>query len=582
MALHGGACARATLLTTRARDHSVVSSLDHPNWLKPTERSTDKKSSRVRALNGGDSYLDMWKTAVERERKEREFQRIAENLAGSDGVDGDGEGAEEKRAEDFERKSREFQKILEVPKEERDIVQGMQVIDRAAAAIAAARAILEDSNLSLQNEVSNVSGTEIPSIDNLGGMEAQQKGAQGVNLLDSQSGGFGNGIPGPNFWSWTPPPERDGNLDDETDLKLASQAYSYPMKVNPLMEKERPANFLSIPFESGTSKRNYPPLPPLQSQTEIETEEVSASSQEMVHEEDEQKLGVQFSAHAAEAAHALSSVNEASTQGVNPDGSRWWKETGIDRRSDGVMCRWTLTRGVSADKAVEWEDKYWEAADEFGYRELGSEKSGRDAAGNVWREFWRESMWQERGLVHLEKTADKWGMNGNEEEWQEKWWEHYDASGQAEKWAHKWCRIDPGTPLEAGHAHVWHERWGEKYDGKGSSMKYTDKWAERSDGDGWSKWGDKWDEHFDINGHGVKQGETWWQGKYGECWNRTWGEHHNGSGWVHKYGKSSSGERWDTDVQQETWYERYPHYGFQHCFNNSVQLREVKGPSDWS
>ena len=31
---------------------------------------------------------------------------------------------------------------------------------------------------------------------------------------------------------------------------------------------------------------------------------------------------------------------------------------------------------------------------------------------------------------------------------------------------------------------------------------------------------------------------------------------------------------------QETWYERYPHYGFYHCFANSVQLREVQKPSE--
>jgi hypothetical protein len=118
-------------------------------------------------------------------------------------------------------------------------------------------------------------------------------------------------------------------------------------------------------------------------------------------------------------------------------------------------------------------------------------------------------------------------------------------------------------------------RWGEEYDGSGGSVKYTDKWAERSEGDGWSKWGDKWDEHFDPNCHGVKQGETWWQGKYGDRWNRTWGEQHNGSGWVHKYGRSSSGEHWDTHEPQETWYERFPHFGFYHCFENSMQLRSV-------
>lgn len=63
------------------------------------------------------------------------------------------------------------------------------------------------------------------------------------------------------------------------------------------------------------------------------------------------------------------------------------------------------------------------------------------------------------GLIHMEKTADKWGKNGKGDEWHEKWWEHYDTSGQTEKWAHKWCSIDPTTPLDAGHAHVWHERY---------------------------------------------------------------------------------------------------------------------------
>ncbi|KAF9587949.1 hypothetical protein IFM89_006274 [Coptis chinensis] len=79
-------------------------------------------------------------------------------------------------------------------------------------------------------------------------------------------------------------------------------------------------------------------------------------------------------------------------------------------------------------------------------------------------------------------------------------------------------------------------RWGEKYDGHSSSIKYTDKWAECLEGDGWTKWGDKWDENFNQYGQGVKQGEMWWEGKYGERWNRTSGEGHNGSGWVHKDG----------------------------------------------
>ncbi|RWW86209.1 hypothetical protein BHE74_00005023 [Ensete ventricosum] len=321
--------------------------------------------------------------------------------------------------------------------------------------------------------------------------------------------------------------------------------------------------------------KHNPPYPPLQSLIEVDKVVKRMTLNASIAAE-EKMCGQLFSGHATEAAQALSKSNGASEYGMDLDGSQWWRQTGIEERSDGVVCKWTLTRGVSADETVEWEDKFWEAADQYDYKELGSEKSGRDASGNVWREYWKESIWQDmrRGIIYMENTADKWGKNGKDDEWQEKWWEHYDSSGHAEKWAHKWCSIDLKTPLEAGHAHVWHERYDSTH------LYHVKFWAERSEGDGWSKWGDKWDEHFDSNGHGVKQGETWWEGRHGERWNRTWGEQHNGSGWVHKYGKSSSGEHWDTHVQQETWYERFPHYGFEHCFENSVQLRAVCRPLD--
>lgn len=518
----------------------------------------------------------MWKKAVDRDRKTTEFERIAGNIGG---ISNGGEEEEEEEAEqsmspeELERKTKEFMKILDVSTEERDRIQGMQVIDRAAAAIAAAKSLLKEDLLSKEKTPFEI------KVDDSTNADDQEGGIQSSNYLMSSNTGTDTGTPGPNFWSWTPPLDRDSGAED-IEVKPATKAFADLVQSNPVIEKERPVEFLSIPFESSLFP-GKPPLPPPQTIVEVEKSEVSDSTQETSHLEVEHELGIEFSTYAAEAVEALREVNEVSSQGVTPDGSRWWKETGLDRRPDGVVCKWTLMRGVNADKTVEWEDKYWEAADEFGYKELGSEKSGRDATGNVWREYWRESMSQNRGLVHLEKTADKWGKNGKGDEWQEQWWEHYGASGQAEKWAHKWCSIDPYTPLEAGHAHVWHERWGEKYDGKGGSIKYTDKWAERFQGDGWEKWGDKWDENFDLNGCGVKQGETWWAGKYGDSWNRTWGEGHNGTGWVHKYGKSSSGEHWDTHVQQKTWYERFPHYGFYHCFNNSVQLREVKNPSEW-
>ncbi|XP_021605998.1 uncharacterized protein LOC110610396 [Manihot esculenta] len=534
-------------------------------------------SSRIRASNDGSSYLDMWMNAADSDRKTVEFQKITERVAGVDNAN-DANGDGDWRV-NLEKKSENFKKILDVSKDERDRIQRMQVIDRAAAAIAAARAILKEKPSG--NDEAN-DGENSNSSGGSGGGEAEdnQGAANKGSIFASRSENSGNGVPGPDFWSWAPPPDAEKSQYD-ADLLAAKRSLISPILASPVAMKERCLDFLNIPLESKLSESSSnPPIPPLQSLMEVKKDEVSIPGPDIPSlKEEERELNLLFHAHELEVAHVLDEVDEEFS-GVDPNGSRWWKETGIEQRPDGVICRWTMTRGTSANQDVEWQEKFWEASDEFGYKELGSEKSGRDATGNVWREFWRESMWQESGLLHLEKTADKWGKNGRGDEWKEEWWEHYDASNQAEKWAHKWCTVDPTTQLEVGHAHVWHERWGEKYDGHGGTMKYTDKWAERCEDDGWTKWGDKWDEHFDPNGRGVKQGETWWEGQYGERWNRTWGERHNGSGWIHKYGKSSSGEHWDTHVEQETWYERFPHFGFFHCFDNSVQLREVPKPSD--
>ncbi|CAN0887133.1 hypothetical protein LINGRAHAP2_LOCUS15542 [Linum grandiflorum] len=525
---------------------------------------------RVRVSKDGTSYMDMWRSAVERERKEAEFHKIADSLpASDDGGIGSGGG----EPVDLEKKSEEFSKILEVSNQERDRIQRIQVVDRAAAAIAAAESLLKG----MKEKKPAAAASDGDSVAEAGKVAGQEDG--GI-LFIPKSSDSSNGVPGPDFWSWTPPTSSDSDADDTGGLQAVRKPSVSPVSYNPVKEKERGMDFLTIPFESKLSQN----IPPLQSDVvEVKTAETSESTLEIpAVKEEVHELGDQFSAHAAEAAHALDAdtQQEALTSGVYPDGSRWWKEVGVERRPDGVICRWTMSRGVSADQATEWQEKFWEASDDFGYKELGSEKSGRDATGSVWREHWRESMWQDAGLVHLEKTADKWGKNGEGDEWQEQWFEHYDASNKAEKWAHKWCSIDPTTPLDDGHAHVWHEKWGEKYDGHGGSTKYTDKWAERWEGDGWAKWGDKWDEDFSPDGHGVKQGETWWGGKYGERWNRTWGEHHNGSGWIHKYGKSSCGEHWDTHIPQETWYERFPHFGFYHCFDHSNHLQQVKKPCE--
>lgn len=112
--------------------------------LLPHEGKRRCASVRVRAnasVGGGKgdgetaSYLDMWKKAVERERKSASFNSIADRVAAN---------TDDNNDDDLEKKTSEFQKLLQVSAEERDRVQRMQVIDRAAAAIAAARQLLQE------------------------------------------------------------------------------------------------------------------------------------------------------------------------------------------------------------------------------------------------------------------------------------------------------------------------------------------------------------------------------------------------------------------------------------------------------
>ncbi|KAI5067453.1 hypothetical protein GOP47_0017981 [Adiantum capillus-veneris] len=535
--------------------------------------SSRGKSSSIATSSAGDgsSYLGMWKRAKDRDEQERlQLEKQKEQEASPP-------PQQDLERRVWDEKSQKFTSLLQVPAEERDRVQRMQVVDRAAAALAAANALLAEQ-ASFRNTAATLPPAYAQAVSEYKAKkvsipsEVEPEGRSTAELtLGAQA------TPGPDFWTWSPPPD-----DDPMDMSptMSLQRVDTPrIAVPALLEKEPITASLAIPLESEElssifQQRAKPSLPPLQSLLEIKeetsrpVEEESAESILVVPD-----VGVDIASFVQQ-----ESLQDAKvSHGVSPDGARWWKETGKELRQDGVTCKWTVIRGTNMD-GIEWEEKFWEAYDDFDYKELGAEKSGRDAAGNVWREFWKESMWQDltTGLLHMEKTADKWGRNGQASEWHEKWWEHYNASGFAEKWADKWCKIDESTALEPGHAHVWHERWGEKFNGQGAAVKYTDKWAERAEyGGGRSKWGDKWDENFNEYEHGVKQGETWWEGPSGERWNRTWGEKHNGSGWVHKYGKSSSGEHWDTHQPQDTWYERHPHFGFDHCLENSRELRRV-------
>ncbi|MCD7450228.1 hypothetical protein HAX54_004525, partial [Datura stramonium] len=100
----------------------------------------------------------------------------------------------------------------------------------------------------------------------------------------------------------------------------------------------------------------------------------------------------------------------------------------------------------------------------------------------------------------------------------------------------------------------------------------TDKWAESELG---TKWGDKWEEKF-FGGIGSRQGETWHASPSSERWSRTWGEEHFGNGKVHKYGKSTTGESWDMVVDEKTYYESQPHYGWADVVGDSSQLFSIQ------
>ncbi|XP_004292915.1 PREDICTED: uncharacterized protein LOC101299355 isoform X2 [Fragaria vesca subsp. vesca] len=263
----------------------------------------------------------------------------------------------------------------------------------------------------------------------------------------------------------------------------------------------------------------------------------------------------------------ISLLNEhVKESGTNEDGSTWYRESGEELGDTGYRCRWTRMGGASHDSSSEWREEWWEKSDWTGYKELGVEKSGRNAEGDSWWETWQEVLHQDEwsNLARIERSAQKRAKSGTENAgWSEKWWEKYDAKGWTEKGAHKWGRLNEQS---------WWEKWGEHYDGRGSVLKWTDKWAETALG---TKWGDKWEEKF-FEGIGSRQGETWHVTSNDERWSRTWGEEHIGNGKVHKYGKSTTGESWDIVVDEETYYEAVPHYGWADVVGDSSQLLSIK------
>lgn len=102
-------------------------------------RSRTAAASSAGGGAGGGSYLDMWRKAVERERRSAELARRLQTP-----VPARAEAPAPPPADVVERRTARFEDLLRVPREERDRVQRSQVIDRAAAALAAARAVLKE------------------------------------------------------------------------------------------------------------------------------------------------------------------------------------------------------------------------------------------------------------------------------------------------------------------------------------------------------------------------------------------------------------------------------------------------------
>ena len=245
---------------------------------------------------------------------------------------------------------------------------------------------------------------------------------------------------------------------------------------------------------------------------------------------------------------------------VDADGNSYFLKSGVDTGDDGYKCRWTVQGRTGKDGTWEHRETHWEKSDFGGYKELGAELSGFNEEGDTWWETWREvykpsgydegdgveddnndeASQSSKDSSRIERGADKWARDKTGKEWHEKWWENFEQNGSSERSVEKSGR----QGIQA-----WWEKWGEQRDAPNSqnaeTIKWTDKWAENGVG---TRWGDKWEERFFRNSKkgSKKVGETWRVGAGGERWSRTWGETVGENGEVRKYGKSTSGERWDT------------------------------------
>ncbi|KAG6435825.1 hypothetical protein SASPL_100703 [Salvia splendens] len=250
--------------------------------------------------------------------------------------------------------------------------------------------------------------------------------------------------------------------------------------------------------------------------------------------------------------------DSANESGTNEDGSTWYRESGEDLGDNGYRCRWSRMGGQSADTTSEWKETWWEKSDWTGYKELGVEKSGRNAEGDSWWETWREVLHQDEwsNLARIERSAQKQAKSGTEKAG---WWEKYDAKGWTEKGAHKYGRLNEQS---------WWEKWGEHYDGRGLISGLRQKLEQNGEISGKKSFLlvlDRVKARLGMYLPLVIDGQ-----EHGEKSTSEMGTK------VHKYGKSTTGESWDIVVDEETYYEADPHYGWADVVGDSTQLLSIQ------
>lgn len=294
---------------------------------------------------------------------------------------------------------------------------------------------------------------------------------------------------------------------------------------------------------------------------------------------DEEDLSITFESELVSQSQSSSLENEKEKEKERMPQGDVKRSSGESFGPNGYWYRWTEIEG-KGENGEQWSERWWEASDWGGTKELGASKWGVTRGGDAWRETWREALIVEgtddnratNAVVEpiVEREAHKWARKGGTadgatapQEWEERWHEKYWSLGKTEKSADKWGRQGD---------HIWHERWGESYDGAGGCLKWTDRWAEANSGK--SKWGDKWEERF-SSGQGTKKGETWSVAEGSSEYHRWWGETHFGNGQVQKYGHSTEGEQWDVTEPMDTYYNPIPHFGYAEALQHSPQLRAV-------